>query len=147
MSPGKTNLTHSPIRGFTLIELVIVLAVIAVLAAIAVNAYRDHVLRSNRTEAMAALSELAQRQEEYFGNQQAYTGSLSTLNVSATTDNGLYQLQIPASATTSFTLRATAIGSQLQDETCRTFELNSLGQRFAEDAGGSVDTTAECWQR
>lgn len=146
MSPGTKNLTQLRARGFTLVELVIVLAVIAVLAAIAVNAYRDHVLRSNRTEAMAALSELAQRQEEYFGNQQSYAGSLSTLNTSTTTDNGLYQLQISASTTTSFTLQATAIDSQLQDDTCRTFELNSLGQRSAEDAS-TADTTADCWKR
>lgn len=126
-------------RGFTLVELAIVLAVIAVLAAIAVNAYRDHVLRSNRTEAMSALTQLAQRQEEYFGNQGTYTGSLSALNVSATTDNGLYQLQIQASATTSYTLRATPLDAQLQDQTCGWFELNNLGQRTAENA--------ECWQR
>lgn len=125
--------------GFTLVELVIVLAVLAILAAIAVNSYRDYVLRSNRTEAMAGLTELAQRQEDYFGNRQAYTGSLSTLNVSATTDNGLYQLQIPANTTTSYTLRAEPIGSQVQDQECDWFELNNLGQRTAENA--------ECWQR
>ncbi len=132
MKPTRT-------RGFTLVELVIVLAVIAVLAAIAINSYRDHVLRSNRTEAMSALTELAQRQEEYFGNQQTYTGSLSTLNTSTTTDNGLYQLTIPASTTTSYTIRATPIDSQLQDQTCGWFQLNNLGQRTAENA--------ECWQR
>lgn len=126
-------------RGFTLIELVIVMAVLAVLAAVAVNAYRDYVLESNRTEAMSALTELAQRQEEYFGNRQAYTGSLSTLNVSATTDNGLYQLSIEASATTSYTLRATPIDTQVQDQDCEWFELNSLGQRTAENT--------DCWQR
>lgn len=115
------------------------LAVIAVLAAIAINSYRDYVLQSNRTEAMAALKELAQRQEEYFGNQGTYTGSLSTLNTSTTTDNGLYQLTIPASATTSYTLRAAPIGSQVQDQECDWFQLNSLGQRTAENA--------ECWQR
>lgn len=115
------------------------MAVLAVLAAVAVNAYRDYVLESNRTEAMSALTELAQRQEEYFGNRQAYTGSLSTLNVSATTDNGLYQLSIEASATTSYTLRATPIDTQVQDQDCEWFELNSLGQRTAENT--------DCWQR
>lgn len=144
--PGGPGLKHTRDYGFTLIELVIVLAVLAILSAIAVNSYRDYVLRSNRTEAMAALKDLAQREEEYFGNRQTYTSSLSTLNVSATTANDLYTLQIPASTTTSYTLRATAINSQLQDNTCRTFELTDVGQQSAEDASTN-DTTAECWER
>lgn len=133
-------------RGFTLIELVIVLSVIAILSAIAINSYRDYVLRSSRTEAMTALMELAQRQEEHFGNREFYADSLSTLNYPATTPSELYQLQIPASTTRSYTLRATAINSQLQDNTCRTFELTDLGQQSAEDASNK-DTTADCWER
>lgn len=137
---------HTRAYGFTLIELVIVLAVLAILSAIAVNSYRDYVLRSNRTEAMAALKDLAQKEEEYFGNRQTYTGSLSALNVSTTTANDLYTLDIPSSTTTSYTLEATAIGSQLQDDTCRIFELTDMGLRSAEDASTN-DTTAECWER
>lgn len=133
-------------RGFTLIELLIVLVVLAVLAALAVNAYRDYVLQSNRTEAMSALMELAQLQEEYFGNRQTYTGSLATLNYPATTDNDLYQLAISTSATVGYVLQATANGSQAQDDSCRTFVLDGMGQRSAEDTG-SQDTTAECWNR
>lgn len=120
--------------------------VLAVLAAVAINAYRDYVLESNRTEAMSALMELAQLQEEYFGNRQTYTGSLATLNYPATTDNDLYQLQVSTSATVGYVLEATAHDSQEQDDTCRTFVLNGMGQRSAEDAGGDT-TTAECWNR
>lgn len=134
---GERGLKHTRDHGFTLIELVIVLAVLAILSAIAVNSYRDYVLRSNRTEAMAALKDLAQREEEYFGNRQTYTGSLSALNVSTTTANDLYTLDIQLSTTTSYTLEATANDTQLQDNTCQTFTLDSSGRR----------TPAECWER
>lgn len=138
---------HTGNHGFTLVELVIALTVLAVLAAIAVNSYRDYVLRSARTEAMAALAELAQRQEEYFSNRRTYTDSLSVLNFSATTPNDLYQLTIPSNTTTSYELRATAINAQLEDETCRIFELDDFGERYAEDASPGNDTTTECWER
>ncbi len=133
-------------RGFTLIELLIVVVVLAILAAVAINAYRDYVLQSNRNEAMSALMELAQLQEEYFGNRQAYTGSLATLNYPATTDNDLYRLEVSTSAAVGYVLQATTNDSQTQDDTCRTFVLDGMGQRSAENAGGGT-TTAECWNR
>lgn len=133
-------------RGFTLIELLIVVTLLAVLATIAVSSYRDYVLRSGRTEAMTALKELAQLEEQYFANQQAYTGSMSTLNYSATSPGGRYQLQLATSTTAAYSIQATAINTQLDDETCRTFTLTGLGERSATDAGGG-DTTQTCWDR
>jgi type IV pilus assembly protein PilE len=135
-------------HGFTLIELLIVLAVLAVIATMAVNSYRDYVLKSGRTEAMTALKELAQLEEEYYGNQDpgAYTNSLSALNYSTTTPNSLYQLGITTSPSVYYSIQATAINAQLADETCRTFRLNGMGVRSAQDANTS-DTTTECWTR
>lgn len=144
----RTMKLNAPrIRGFTLIELLIVVTVLALLATIAVNSYRNYVLRSGRTEAMAALTELAQLQEQYYANQQAYTGSLSTLNYDATTPNGLYDLSVSTSATVNYTITATADNAQLKDRPCRTFTLNGMGERDATHADGSTDTTDTCWER
>lgn len=133
--------------GFTLIELLIVLAVIAILGAIALPMYRDYVVRTNRTDAIISLTELANLQEKYFSNELAYTSTLSDLNYSATSPEGWYQLSISTGGTTDYTLTATPIGTQdTDDPTCQQFTLNSVGQRSAVD-GGDSDTTQTCWNR
>lgn len=126
-------------RGFTLVELAVVLIVIALITAIAIPSYRDYVLRSGRSEARTALMELSNLQEEYYSNRLAYTGTISDLNYPPMTPNNLYQLQVDTDADVHYILQATAINAQANDEACQTFELNGMGQRSA--------TTEECWNR
>lgn len=134
-------------QGFTLIELLIVVAVIGLLTAIAVPMYRDYVVRSNRSDAIISLTELANLQEKHFSNELAYTSTLSDLNYSTTSPEGLYQLSITTTGTTAYTLTAQPIGTQDRDDsTCQQFTLNSFGQRSAVDAGGT-DTSQQCWNR
>ncbi|MEH6617468.1 MAG: type IV pilin protein, partial [Porticoccus sp.] len=66
-------------RGFTLIELMIVVAIVAILVGIAMPNYREYVLRSNRAVAKGALLEVASRQEQYFLNNRSYTHLLADL--------------------------------------------------------------------
>ncbi|MDZ7841010.1 MAG: type IV pilin protein [Gammaproteobacteria bacterium] len=133
--------------GFTLIELIIVVAVVAVLASIAVPMYRDFVVRSNRSDAIISLTELANLQEKHYSNEMAYTTSFSALSYSTTSPEGFYELNIATSATVDYTLIAEPLGQQFQDdETCRQFTLNSFGQRSAQDSGGN-DTSQQCWNR
>jgi type IV pilus assembly protein PilE len=133
--------------GFTLIELMIVVAVIAVLTAIAVPMYRDFVVRSNRSDAIISLTELANLQEKHYSNEMAYTTTLADLSYTNTSPEGFYSLGITTSATVDYTLTATPVGQQFQDdETCRQFTLNSFGQRSAQDSGGN-DTSQQCWNR
>lgn len=78
-------------RGFTLVELMIVLAIVAILAAVAYPSYRDSVLKGKRAEARAALAELLQQQERYMTQNNTY---LAFSNAAGTTT--------PASAATTF---------------------------------------------
>jgi len=135
--------------GFTLIEILIVVAILGVLAAIALPAYEDSVLRSNRAEAKGELLIVASEQERFFSSNNTYstdaTPLVTTDATTRTTENSFYQITVAAGATgsiaTSFTATATPQGSQTGDD-CTTLTLTSTGVRGA--TGSTVD---ECWGR
>lgn len=134
-------------RGFTLVELLIVVAVIAILASIAVPMYRDFVVRANRSDAIIALTELANLQEKHYSNELAYTSTIGDLNYPSSSPEGFYNLQVSTGGTIGYTLTAVPVGRQLEeDEACQQFTLNSFGQRSARDDGGN-DTSQQCWNR
>lgn len=73
MSPNRTH------RGFTLVELMVVVAIVAILAAIAYPSYRNHILKGNRASAEAFLMDASQRQQQYFLDNRSYAPDLATL--------------------------------------------------------------------
>lgn len=70
---------HRPNRGFTLIELMIVVTVVAILAGIAYPSYRSHIQKGNRASAEAFLMDASQRQQQYFLDNRTYAPDLATL--------------------------------------------------------------------
>ncbi len=69
-------------KGFTLIELMVVIAIIGILAMIANNSYSSYIVRANRTAAQSFMVELANRQKQYFLDARTYAADLTTLGVS-----------------------------------------------------------------
>jgi type IV pilus assembly protein PilE len=147
--------------GFTLIELVVTMLIVAVLVAVAVPSYRSYALRAHRTDAKAALLDLASLEERYFSTSNLYTNSAANLGYGTnawpiTIGSGYYQVNMPVivlatapTATTSgapstYQLTAVAIGTQTQDTACETFTVTSGGVRSATSSGGT-DNTATCW--
>jgi type IV pilus assembly protein PilE len=129
-------------RGFSLLELMIVVAVIAVLSAIALPSYRQYVLRSHRTDATQALQDLASREENYFFSNSAYTATLSNLGYNnATLPSADYQVQVAAASSTDYTVQATPIGTQTKDTACKQFSLNHAGQQTSQGTA----TGPTCW--
>lgn len=126
----KTELRHrSSGNGFTLIELLLVVVIVAILVSIAVPSYEALTQRTRRSEAREALSDFAARQEQFFLDNKSYAASLADLGRGAATENGFYQISIPAQTATSYTLRATAQAPQDEDTACAVMELTSTGNR------------------
>lgn len=130
----------------TLIELMIVVAIVAILGTIAIGNYRNHVLRSNRTEATAALLRIQVAQEKYYLNKNEYANTLAKLGLgtSTSTERGLYTLQllnVPATGAQTYTAQATAAGSQAADRDCPTFSIDQTGTKTP-----TPGTTNRCWR-
>lgn len=157
----KAHVQHSPTRttrrhkgGFTLIELMIVVAIVAILAAIAIPQYRKYVQKSNRATAKSALLDLARREETYYSTNNSYTLNLISLGYTSITNN---QIQVPNSSNPTYTIAftapassgtsaatytasATPTGSQTGDG-CGTYSVDYLGNQLpATTSGGS-----SCW--
>lgn len=129
--------------GFTLIEVMITVAIIAILVTVAMPAYRDHVVRSNRTAATGYMLELAALQERNFLDERAYATSMADLGVTAPAEvSANYAIVITAdnSATPpSYTITATPSGGQSADDDCGTLTLNSQGTK------GHASGATRCW--
>jgi type IV pilus assembly protein PilE len=135
-------------KGFTLIELMIVIVIVAILAAIAVPGYTSQIRKSRRTEARNALLDAAAREERFFATNNYYTVTGTDLGYGAAlpvnTGNNYYQLNgtctLVNAKCTDYSLTATAINTQLKDTSCASLTLNSVG---VQSATGTA--TASCW--
>lgn len=108
-------------RGFSLIELMIAVAIVAILAAIAYPSYQDHLRKGRRASTQAFMMEIANREQQYLLDARSYAvgaGALTTLNITVPTDvSRFYTVTIdPAAPTTppSFTITATPIAGSAQ---------------------------------
>jgi len=121
--------------GFTLVELIVAVAIIAILASIALPSYEETLQRSRRSEAREALSDFAARQEQFYLDNKTYSTTISALGRSATTENGYYVISIPSANALTYTLRATAQAPQNKDTECAAIDVTSRGNR----------SPADCW--
>jgi type IV pilus assembly protein PilE len=144
-------------RGFTLIELMIVCVIATILAAIAIPSYNSQIRKSRRTEAKTAIMDLASREERYFATQNVYASDPVSLQYVA---SGAWPVPIgnyysissvvvtPATATTPATfilqVTPTAGSTQQKDTSCQLFQVDQTGKQTSTDAS-NADSTTTCW--
>lgn len=134
------------VRGFTLIEVLIVVAIVAILSAIAYPNYTRYVFRTRRADAKEMLMAVASAEERYYTNFNRYTLTITDLGsfpASGVSEHGYYNVRIvagPTATTQSYTLNAVPAGLQANDK-CLTLTLNNVGVK----GRTGNDSNGNCW--
>lgn len=149
-------------QGFTLIELMVALAIAGILAAIAYPAYTGQLQRGRRADAVAALTAVMQAQERYRSNVSNYASSLADLGLDISKITPHYQVTLSGVGSTpsfdiGYVATATPVtgGKQANDTTCKSFVVTLKGATPDYSAtgdpgnggGGNQTTTNLCWPR
>jgi type IV pilus assembly protein PilE len=146
-------------RGFTLVEIMVVLAIVMTLAAIAMPSYTENINRSKRAEAKAQLLEAAQFMQRFYSQNDSYAQTRAGVAVAvpdalarvprtaaAGSQNYTISFATPGPTTATFTLQAAPrVGGSMAGDKCGTFTLTQAGQRGV--AGNARGATADsCWK-
>ena len=131
-------------RGVTLMELMIVVVIIGILTAIAYPSYRQYATRAKRTEAKAALLQIATNQERFYLQNNTYTTDMTALGFPAAgnwvTDTGSYMINVGAADPNDFTATATYQNGDAEAGKCATYQIDGRGSKTSAPL-------ADCWTR
>ena len=133
--------------GFTLIEVMIVVAIIAIIAAFGIPSYNSYMEKTRRVDAVTILSEIAGEQQRFYTENNRYAADMTEMGYPAATalsENGFYSASVTDSTGSSYTVTATPVAGEAQenDTGCASFTINSAGIKGVE---GATLSAAECW--
>ena len=130
--------------GVTLMELMIVVVIVGILAAVGYPNYRDFTIRAKRTEAKAALLQIATNQERFYLNNNTYTTDMTNLGFAAagnlTSDSGSYIINVDAANANTFTASAAFQYGGTEAGKCLILSIDGAGIK-------SSAPLADCWTR
>lgn len=135
-------------RGFTLLELIIVVAIVAILAAIATQSYARYAFRSHRTDAHQTLMAVAQAQERWYATYNRYAEDLSKLGFADPTvsSHGYYHvvLSVAGDAAQGFVATAMPVERQAGD-VCGALSIDHAGRKLPDSADTEANANGKCW--
>jgi type IV pilus assembly protein PilE len=143
-------MTLTKAKGFTLIELMIVVVILGVIAAIALPAYQGYAQRARRADAKTSLLELQMAMEKWRANNPTYTTDMTDLGYAGATNQaskeGYYTLDIPSAASAAgYTLTAAINNGTAQNgDGCGTFTITVSNGGEDYTAGGN---DSDCWNK
>ena len=130
-------------KGFTLIELMIAIAILAIIMGIAIPSYTQYVLKSGRADATSTLLQTAQALERCYTRFSAYNDGECAVPASIESENEKYDIGVVAGQAT-YDLTAAPKGSQTKDTECGSFTLDETGARGV-SAGTDPALIEKCW--
>jgi type IV pilus assembly protein PilE len=135
-------------NGFTLIELMIVIAIVGVLAAIALPAYQDYVTRAKRADAKSAVLTVQLAEEKWRANNSSYTELMTNLGYpgdsAQDSEDGNYKISVTGSSATAYIITAVPQGTQATNDTeCANFITNQNNTQTISGSGSATN----CWGR
>ena len=135
-------MNKSNLSGFTVVELMIVIAIVGILAAISMSFYGNYITDANRTDGRMALTETATSLEKCKSMYSAYNNANCNVAFPVISDDGLYSVATTAISPSAFSLTATPVagGYQAGDTDCLTLTLTSTGI----ESGTGANIT-KCW--
>lgn len=134
-------------NGFTLIELMIVVAIVSILATVAYPAYMQYVVKAKRSAAQSFMMSVANKQEQFMLDSRSYASdpnALNTLQLAVPADvSCCYAISVAASSPPPvYRITAIPTGSQLtNDAKCGSLTLDQAGQKSI----GGTGAVTECW--
>ena len=141
-------------HGFSLIELLVVMAIMGILAMVAYPSYQHYIVRAHRSDGQSALLDLAIRLEQFYAKHNLYqsatigTGATTDILSKTTSPERYYTLSITRASANEYALQATPNGVQAKlDTACQSLTLNSLGAKGITSGPAGVPTglIENCW--
>jgi type IV pilus assembly protein PilE len=129
-------------KGFSLIELMVVVAIVGVLASVAFPSFMNSIRKSRRSDALIALGAAQQSQERYRLSHSTYGGTASAIGISGNSEAGLYTIAISGNTGTDYVLTASAVSSKSQasDTDCTSITITKSGAT-------TTNAPTACWSQ
>ena len=130
-------------HGFTLIELMIVVAIVAILATVALPSYNDYILRGKLAEAHGELAAMRSKLETFFLDNRTYAGACAANTVAPLPTGKYFTYTCPTLTATTYTVQAT--GTAGQQTAGFTYTVNQANARATTAVPSGWTTNATCW--